>query len=217
MFTALLLVAALQPGMVRVAGGEFKPLFATQGQSVARVAAFAIDTLPVSEAAFQGFAARHPQFAVRTMGNSAVRAATHVSWAAAEVYCKARGARLPTTYEWEYLAAADETQRDASASSAFRQRVLELALRTGSAAHMGRGLRSVWGVRDLHGGVFEWTHDYNGHVRGHHGHGKMTTMCAAGTVQTGDASDYAAFIRYSFRATAAARQGAGNIGFRCAV
>ena len=217
MFTALLLAAALQPGMVRVAGGEFKPLFATQGQPVARVATFAIDTLPVSEAAFRSFAARHPKYEVRGMGNSAMRAATRVSWAAAEAYCKSRSARLPTTYEWEYLARADEKQRDASTSSAFRQRVLEMTMRTGSSPRMGRGLRNMWGVRDMHGGVFEWTHDYNGHVRGHHGHGKMTTMCAAGTVQTGDASDYAAFMRYSFRATAAAEQGAGNIGFRCAV
>ena len=218
MLAALLLAAAtgLQPGMTRIAGGEFTPLYATPGQPAVRVAGFAIDTIPTTEAQFAAFAQRHTRFSFAGMGRSTTRAATRVSWEAAEAYCRARGARLPTTYEWEYVARADESNRDASRRSSFRKRVLELALRTGSNAAIGLGFRTVWGVRDLHGVVFEWTHDYNGHLGAHHGHSGSTMMCASGTVQTGDASDYAAFIRYSFRSTADADRGAGNVGFRCA-
>jgi formylglycine-generating enzyme required for sulfatase activity len=217
MIAWLLLVAGLQTGMVRVAGGEFKPLYATPGQPVVQVTAFAIDTVAVSQAQFTQFARRHPQFAVPGMGNSAALPATKVSWKAANAYCQARGARLPSTYEWEYLARADEKRRNASGDASFRQRILELTMKNKPGNRIGGGLRNVFGVRDLHGGVWEWTHDYSGHLGAHHGHGQSTTQCASGTVQTGDASDYAAFMRYSFRSTADADRGASNVGFRCAV
>jgi formylglycine-generating enzyme len=217
MIAALLLMAALQPGMARVAGGEFKPLYATPGRPVVHVASFAMDTLPVSEAQFASFVARQPKWRAASRGGSATRAVRNVSWEAAEAFCRARGARLPTTFEWEYAARADEKRSDASRDPSFRQRVLDLVMRAGSEPRMGRGIRNSWGVRDLHGGVFEWTHDYNAHLGAHHGHGKMMTMCASGTVQTGDAGDYAAFFRYSFRSTADGTRGAGNVGFRCAV
>ena len=217
MTATLLLLAALQPGMVRIAGGEFKPLYATPGHPVVRVASFALDTLPVSEAQFAAFVAQQPNWKLAApQGARADRAVRNVSWRAADAYCRRRGARLPTTYEWEYAARADETRRDASGDVAFRQRALDLVMRSGSVARMGKGMRSVWGVRDLHGGVFEWTHDYAGHLEAHHGHGEMMTMCASGTVQTGDAGDYAAFFRYSFRSTADPGIGAGNVSFRCA-
>ena len=97
MIAWLLLVAGMQTGMVRVAGGEFKPLYATPGQPVVQVGAFAIDSVAVSQAQFTVFARKHSQFAVKGMGSSASLPATRVSWAAANAYCKARGARLPTT------------------------------------------------------------------------------------------------------------------------
>ena len=217
MIAWLLIVGALQSGMVRVAGGEFTPLFAAPGQPVVRVAAFAMDTVAVSQAQFQAFARKYPQYAVRGMGSSATLPATNVSWKAANAYCRARGARLPTTYEWEYVARADEKRRDATGDASFRQRILELTMKNRGSNRIGSGLRNVFGIRDLHGGVWEWTHDYNGHLGEHHGHGQSTTQCASGTVQTGDPHDYAAFMRYSFRATADAERGAGNVGFRCAL
>ena len=170
-------------GMVRIEGGRFRPLFATK---VVSVAPFAIDTLPMA-------AADQPR--------------TNVSWETAAAICQARGARLPTTNEWEYLAVASETERDASAQSSFKQRVLELALRR-RAPRLGQGLRNVWGVRDLHGGVFEWTDDSR--------HGKHAMTCGGGASQ-GDASDYAAFLRHSFRQTVNPKKGGSNIGFRCAM
>ena len=170
-------------GMVRIEGGTFRPLFA---QHDVRVAPFAIDTLPLA---------------------NGEKPLTNVSWADAAAICKTRGARLPSTNEWEYIARASETERNASRKASFKQRVLELALRRHE-QKVGRGLRNVWGVRDFHGGVFEWTDDS--------GQGKHGMHCASGTVQTGDASDYAAFLRHSFRQTANLKKGGSNIGFRCA-
>ena len=57
-------------------------------------------------------------------GDQAVQPVTHVSWFAAAAYCEAQRARLPTWHEWEYVAAADATRRDARDDPAWRERIL---------------------------------------------------------------------------------------------
>lgn len=213
MLPLLALLIGLQPGMARIDAGHFKPLYTKPGVSVVQVRAFALDTLPVSQKQLAAFLRRDASRA------SAALPATHVSLATAQAYCKAHGKRLPTTNEWEYAASADERRRDASHDASFKQRVLEIALRTKPAAYrLGSGLRNVWGVRDLHGGLHEWTSDvetFLGHDPSKH-NGSIT-MCASGTVQTGDASDYAAFMRYAYRANMKSGMTTAGIGFRCAV
>ncbi len=221
------------PGMARITGGSFRPLYAQPGERIARVDAFAIDTVPVSSVDFLRFVAEQPRWArgrtpamladanylARVIADR-TKAITQVSWFAATAYCGARGARLPTTNEWEYVARASESSRDATTRSGFKQRVLELAMAADPKRfRIGAGFRNVWGVRDLHGGLIEWTADFQtifsgpGHT---HGHQDRALTCSAGAVDTGDASDYAAFLRYAFRGSADTRTTAGNVGFRCA-
>jgi sulfatase modifying factor 1 len=206
-------------GMARIEGGTFRPLFSMGGRPHVTVKPFAIDSLPVSQAQFFAFARRVPRWSGIRTGNDARLPATNVPLEAAAAYCSARGVRLATTDEWEYVAQASDRAHNASSSHAFRQRALELALRSRRDAAIGSGLRNIWGVRDIHGGVSEWTSDvqhfskHGGHGGGHKNH---VLTCGSGVTQTGDAGDYAAFMRYAVRATANAERGSQNIGFRCA-
>lgn len=171
-------------GMVRIEAGTFEPLYAGDGAKQVAVRAFAIDREPMKQ--------------------------TGLSWFEASAACKARGARLPTTNEWEYVARASETERDASKKPAFRQRTLQFAMRANP------GFRNVWGVT-MHTGINEWTQDWQ-HVFGHNHAGEHSNgmSCAAGAVTNGDSGDYAAFLRYAFRATAREQTKQANVGFRCA-
>src|SRR5215204_1872807 len=92
--------AKLPQGMKRIEAGSFHPVYARPGEQVS-VSSFALDTVAVSERAFTG----NPSASLRI-------AMTDVTAAQAGAYCKARGARLPTTNEWEYVARASKMNRD---------------------------------------------------------------------------------------------------------
>ena len=64
---------------------------------------------------------------------------TQVSWFAAKAYCEAHGARLPTWYEWEFVAAASATAPDARADPEWRQAILDWYARPATAVAAGRG------------------------------------------------------------------------------
>jgi formylglycine-generating enzyme required for sulfatase activity len=194
---------------------------------------FAIDTVPVSSADFLRFTLKQPRWSRSQIPASfaddtylsgviddATRPVTQVSWFAADAYCSNRGARLPSTNEWEFVARASETDRDAASQPGFRQRILELAMAAAPAtSRIGSGFRNVWGVRDMHGGVMEWTADvltiFTGDAHGN-SQSQHTMACSAGAVETGDASDYAAFMRYALRRSIEGRNTVANVGFRCA-
>ena len=64
----------------------------------------------------------------------------HVSWFAARAYAAAHGGRLPTVAEWELVAAADETRRDATRDPAFLAKLREWYSRPAPSVLPGFGL-----------------------------------------------------------------------------
>ena len=232
--------------MAMLPAGSYRPLYAPVGESRVRVAAFALDREPVTRGDFLSFVSRQPEWQrgrVRPVfvdaryladwrgaldagdANALRRPVTQVSWFAARAYCASLGKRLPTVDEWEYAAAASERTADASSDASFRARLLALygGMR-GASAGPARGFTNVYGVRALHGVVWEWTIDFNSVVLGDDsrttGSGADARdrhlYCASSAIGATDPSDYAAFLRHAVRAGLGARSTTSSVGFRCA-
>ena len=205
------------------------------------VPAFDMDVLAVTNAEFLAFVREHPEWrrsqARRLftdasylrhwrgdleLGDNAPAASpvVYVSWFAARAYLSARGKQLPTVDEWEYVAAASETARDASRDPAFLER---LRLWYGRPTPerlppVGYTFRNVYGVSDLHGLIWEWTIDFSSALVT--GESRADTAlerslyCGSGAAGAADFEDYAAFMRYAFRGSLEARYAVANLGFR---
>ena len=148
---------------------------------------------------------------------------TRVSWYAAKAFCEARGARLPTWYEWEYVAAADERSPDARADPVWRQRILAWYSRpSGQAlAEVGKGLPNYYGVNDMHGLAWEWVLDYNALLVAsdsrEQGGADRLKFCGEGALNVADRDNYAVLMRIAFLSSLQAGYTTSNLGFRCAV
>jgi len=239
---SLALLAKVPAGMVPIPAGAYHPLFAMRNAPT-RVAAFAVDRAPVTRGEFLIFVRANPAWrrsaikpslagasylsdwpsdldaGNRTSRDQPVR---NVSWFAARAYCAARGKRLPTTDEWEYVAAADEKRRDATSDPAFIQRLIAMYTN-----HRG-GFRNVYGVDDLHADGWEWTADFNSAMsamsagdsmaRGDGAHGGHHDLgCAGAALGAADPSNYPAFLRSAVRAGLTRQSATSHLGFRCAM
>ncbi len=232
-------------GMSLVGPGTYHPLYpaAPEEASVA-VERFWLDVLPVTNAEFLGFVRAHEEWRrdrIKAIfaddgylshwatpdalgpGVKDRQPVTRVSWFAAKAYCAARGARLPTEREWELAASASETERDGTRDPAFAERILVWYSEPAGQrelAEVGRGRPNYWGIRDLHGLVWEWVADFNASLVSVDSRGKDTSdklaFCGGAGASARDPSDYAAFMRVAFRNSLQARYTTAQLGFRCA-
>jgi formylglycine-generating enzyme required for sulfatase activity len=127
---------------------------------------------------------------------------TRVSWFAADAYCESQGARLPKVSEWERMAV---TLAAPSASAPF-------------SVALGKPAEDLAGTPLRMHGIWEWTEDFNSAVVVGGGDtaqgGNAKQFCGDG-FRAVDPSDYAAFLRYSFRSSLRANFTLKNLGFRC--
>jgi formylglycine-generating enzyme required for sulfatase activity len=229
--------------LVQIPAGSFRPLFLQQGETEARVAAFELDRHQVTRGEFLDFVRANPQWRRSQVkrifadehyladwpgdldvgdADDARRPVTQVSWFAAKAYCEAQGGRLPTVDEWEYVAAASETERDATRDPVFLQWLLELYTRPAPRPlpRVGTGFRNAYGIEGLHGPVREWVLDFNTNMVSDDSRGvgarDHQLYCAGGAVGATRTDDYAAFLRYTFRSGLNGRSTVDNLGFRCA-
>jgi formylglycine-generating enzyme required for sulfatase activity len=227
---------------VVVGPGAIEPFYAADDARV-EVPAFVLDVDPVTEGEFQAFVERNPAWrrdrVPRILADetylshwaspeAAGRAidprapVTRVSWFAARAYCEARGRTLPTEAQWELAAAASPTRADAWDDAAMNRAILDWYA-TPNPARLpaaGQGVPNYWGVRDLHGLVWEWVLDFNASLVStdprEAGDGDTAAFCGSGALGARDSTDYATFQRYAFRSSLRASYTTPNLGFRCA-
>lgn len=237
--------AAAPRGMSLVGPGTYHPLYpAAPEEASVHVERFWLDVRPVTNTEFLDFVRAKPEWrrdvvkpifadqgylshwaAPDALGPAArgTQPVTRVSWFAAKAYCAARGARLPTEREWELAALASETARDGSKDPAFRDRILAWysePARDTELADAGRGPANYWGIRDLHGLVWEWVFDFGASLVDADSRNKdgadRSRFCGGAGANARDPSDYAAFMRVAFRSSLEARYTTARLGFRCA-
>ena len=204
------------------------------------IAAFALRATPVTNREFAAFTGAHPEW---RRGNApavfadasylhqqpaqplgadvAERPVTSVSWFAAQAFCEAEGARLPTWYEWEYVAAADAVRSDARRDPAWRARILAwYGQSSRSAPAVVGGAPNLYGVRDMHGLIWEWVDDFNALLVSadsrNQGDPDQLQFCGAGAISLQDRENYAILMRVALLSSLRGADTTDNLGFRCA-
>lgn len=231
---------AQQQKMVAIEGGTYLPLYGSNGDLV-QVNDFYLDAFPVTHGDFLKFVNNYPEWRksqvkglfaderylqfwendLQFPGNLETSPVVQVSWFAAKAYCDCQGKRLPTVDEWEYVAMASSTQKDAREDSLFTLSILSGYEKPKTyLLEVGNQPQNAWGIYDLHGLVWEWTQDFNaiiltGESR-NNGNTDLGLFCASGALGANDLMNYAAFMRYAMRSSLKARYSLTNLGFRCA-
>lgn len=230
----------------KLPAGEFRSILKYEDSlsGAQKVSAFELMQTPVSNAQFLAFVQSNPQWqrtqvpsvfaealtylsqwqSATSLGSKALptQPVTQVSWFAAQAYCQAHGARLPTWKEWEYAAAADDTHRDARQDPAWQARILAWYAKPSNAALdlVGQRPANFYGIQDLHGLVWEWTLDYAAMLvsadnREQQDPDKLK-FCGASALSVEDKENYAVMMRVAMLSALEAVNSTSNLGFRCA-
>jgi len=228
----------LTKGMAKIPAGDYKPFIEQNDQpDLHRIGSFYLDIHAVTNQDFMAFVKTNPQWSRSKVSRLNADAGylsqwkgdfdigdprilqspvTHVSWFAANAYCKWKGKRLPTQEEWEYAAGAPP--KGMKKGQKLSQIILGWYEKPSPAVlpPVQSTYENVFGVFDMHGLIWEWVYDFNDNA------GNLSGMennfsCAAGSLNTSDKEDYAAYMRYAFRQGLKGNYTVADLGFRCAL
>lgn len=222
--------------LLPVTGSEFQSVLPGGKQDPVSVHAFLLQRHPVTNGEFLAFLETHQQWQRGSVPGvladadylshwaspldpgpqvERLQPVTRVSWFAAEAYCEAQQARLPSWYEWELAAAASANKRDARADAAWRQQILDWYARPAGErlASVGQGAANVYGIHDLHGLVWEWVHDFDSLLPADV---DARQLCGGGAQSLQQKEHYAVLMRLALLGSLHAADTGRSVGFRCA-
>jgi formylglycine-generating enzyme required for sulfatase activity len=143
-----------------------------------------------------------------------------VSWFAANAYCQSVQGRLPSTLEWEFVAAASEKKTDASRDDDYLAKILNWYSRPRPVHNVKMDPPNIYGVYDLHGLIWEWTSDFNSSFitadNREDGEQSKNLFCGNSGQNAENRANYAAFMRYAMRSSLRPNYVTEYLGFRCA-
>jgi formylglycine-generating enzyme required for sulfatase activity len=229
---------------VHIPGGEIRSVIPeAEGDNLVAVADFLVQVTPVTNAEFLRFVLHHPewqrgravslfvddQYLSTWAGSISLgpdagpqQPVTQVSWFAANAYCESQNSRLPSWYEWEYVAAANESMADARGRPEWNQDVLSWYSQTGGDRINDVRSRpaNYYNVFDSHGLVWEWVDDFNSFMvtgdNREQGGADELQFCGAGAITMEQKENYAVLMRIAMLSSLEARYTTRNVGFRCA-
>ncbi|MEO7062935.1 MAG: formylglycine-generating enzyme family protein [Dokdonella sp.] len=235
-------VLAAAPDYVQIPATTFSSVLATEAATTpVTVPAYAMRAEPVTNAQYLAFVTTHTDWrrdrvpvvfaekrylsqwsAPDTLGANALpdQPVTQVSWFAAQAFCASEQARLPTWIEWERAASASATVADARGDPAWRQHLLDWYARPSSSAMpVVGGAPNLFGVRDLHALVWEWTDDFSALMvtsdSRDQGDPDRLKFCGEGALSLRDRNNYALLMRIAMLSSLKATDTTANLGFRC--
>jgi formylglycine-generating enzyme required for sulfatase activity len=124
------------------------------------------------------------------------------------------GYRLPTEAEWEYAARAGSSE----ARYASLDAIAWYSGNSGSATHpVGQLQANAWGLYDMLGNVWEWTHDWYAYEYGGAVPDPVGPSGGSYRVGRGGSWSYdAAYVRAAYRSLYDPGNRGGDLGFRLA-
>ena len=228
--------------MVKISGGTYEAFIGKDSGRIVKVPTFYLDDSPITNAEYLQFLKANPQWAKSKVKRlyadstylqhwksdfeipenlSPNAPVTNVSWFAAKEYAKSVGKRLPTIDEWEFVALADRTTKNASKKPEFTDFILKSYQKKDKAKQVvAQDSANYYGVHNMYGMVWEWTFDFNSVMMSGESRKDNATndnlFCAGAAVTSSDLRNYAAFVRYALRGSLTAYYCLNNLGFRCA-
>lgn len=163
---------------------------------------------------------QHVDFAVHAPANDDLPI-TNVSWFAAQAFCESENARLPTWYEWEYVAAADGSHADARKNPAWLAKILGwYSQPANKRAQSVGGDANFYGIQNMHGLIWEWVDDFNALLVSadsrNQGDPDQLQYCGAGAISLQDRDNFAILMRVALLSSLGGADSTNSLGFRCA-
>ncbi|MBK7058749.1 MAG: formylglycine-generating enzyme family protein [Leptospiraceae bacterium] len=229
----------LSSELVKVPAGVYKPFIKVDAESATKpipVKSFYLDKYLVTKKDYSEFISKNPKWKKentpqifadegylddwKTKKENFIldSPVTYISWFSAKAYCESQGKRLPNAYEWEYAAFIPPIGGN---SKTVDKEIMRWygEKKPDHLPSIGR-YKNALGIYDLHGLIWEWVYDFNsasvtGDSRADSDL-ESSLFCGAGALKANDFSNYAAYMRFGYRAGLKGWYTGKYLGFRCA-